>query len=333
MNLLIVEDDRKQLQMYEDTIASFNKEYNTKITPDVFNTLREGLDAIQKPLYDSAIIDLKLSSNNSGLEGMTLVDAIRGRLRIPIFIVSGSLAQVSFTETALFKLYKRDGNFRDVLKEIKSVYDTGITRFMRQDGEIDKMLTSIFWKHLAHDLKLWEEHKNPQTLLRYILSYFQEYLDISPDGDFEEYHPSEVYIKPPVKKHFHTGDLVLFDRERYLIITPACDIVLRDVKNTPEGGKMKERKATHLTLVKALDFNYKDLCKRKNGSLEKSKLADYINNKFFRYHYLPPYEGNSGFLLDFEDVKSVDFSWPLSRIAAISSPFIKDIISRFANYY
>jgi hypothetical protein len=48
---------------------------------------------------------------------------------------------------------------------------------------------------------------------------------------------------------------------------------------------------------------------------------------------LPPFDGNNGYLIDFQDVTTISFTNDLERIATISSPFIKDIISRFSNYY
>jgi hypothetical protein len=333
MNLLIVEDDQNQLQMYNDVIESFSKQEKIEIKRDCFTTINNGLDAIKSPIYDAAIIDLKLSSDTAKLEGMDLVNAINGKLRIPIYIVSGSIAQVDIVENSLFKKKLRTDSFKEILAEIKNIYDTGITKYLIQGGQIDEMLSSIFWKHLSKDLDIWIQHKNPSTLLRYILSHFQEHLDINLHGDFEDYHPSEVYIKPPIKKNIHTGDLVKFNGTFYLILTPACDIIIQNYKELPDGSKEAIRKAENLILVKAKEFDYKNLCKDKSGNIDKGKIKNFITNNSFRLHYLPPFEKNNGFLVDFQDITSMDLTSHLERIATVSSPFIKDIISRFSSYY
>ena len=34
-----------------------------------------------------------------------------------------------------------------------------------------------------------------------------------------------MYIIPPIKKHYHTGDIIEKDDELFIILNPACDIV------------------------------------------------------------------------------------------------------------
>lgn len=324
IKLLIVEDDKDQLQMYIDSIESFSKKENIEIAKDIFENIIDGLEAVKNPKYDAAIIDLKLSSTSMELEGMQLVNAINGKLRIPIYIVSGSIAQVEIEENKLFQKRLRTDNFIEILKEIKGIYDSGITNFLAPGGVIDNSLTEIFWNHLSNDLDIWIHHNNPNNLLRYILSHFQEHLDINLQGDFEEYHPFEVYIKPPIKKNLHTGDLIKYNDEHYIILTPACDIVIQ-----PNGV----RKAENIIIAKAQNFDHKTTCLNGKNELDKSKIGNFVNNKFPRFHYLPPFDGNTGFILDFQDISSIAFSSELERVATVSSPFIKDIISRFANYY
>ena len=324
IKLLIVEDDKDQLQMYIDSIDSFSKKENIEIVKDIYENINDGLEAIKNPKYDAAIIDLKLSSTSIELEGMQLVNAINGKLRIPIYIVSGSIAQVEIEENKLFQKRLRTDNFIEILKEIKVIYDSGITNFLEPGGAIDNNLTNIFWNHLSNDLDIWINHNNPNNLLRYILSHFQEHLDLNLQGDFEEYHPFEVYIKPPIKKNIHTGDLIKYNNEYYVILTPACDIVIQT------NGT---RNADNIIIIKAQNFDYKTTCLNKNNDLDKNKISKYVKNSNARFHYLPPFNSNNGFIVDFQNITSIAFTTELERVATVSSSFIKDIISRFANYY
>src|SRR5438132_1473363 len=123
MNLLIVEDSESQLQMYEDAIESFSKANQFPIQYSIFKTLNEALHAIKSPIYDAAIIDLKLSSDSSELEGLEIVNAINGTLRLPIYIVSGSIAQIDISENSLLKKRLRTDDFKTILSEIKNIYN------------------------------------------------------------------------------------------------------------------------------------------------------------------------------------------------------------------
>src|SRR6476646_10686677 len=140
MKLLIVENEKEPIQMYTDVIESFNKKSEVIIIPDFQDNLADGLEALKKPEYDAAIIDLKLSNNSIELEGLEIVNAIIYKLRIPVYIVSGSIGQVDLPENALFKKRLRDGNFKDVLTEIVDIYNTGITKILGQKGDIEEYL-------------------------------------------------------------------------------------------------------------------------------------------------------------------------------------------------
>lgn len=334
INLLLIEDEPSQIQVYEDVIDNYNKKNSDiKFRYLICKTFSEGEQALRSPNYDAAIIDLKLSGSDE-LEGKVLVESVYRKLRIPIIIYSGSIGQVDdIKENALLKKKLRTEQLTTILDEIVSIFKTGITALLRPQGIIDKNLTKIFWDHVSNDLDIWIKHNNQNTLLRYILSHFQEYLDMNSQGDFEEYHPFEVYIKPSIKVNIHTGDLVKYQDNMYVILTPACDIVVQEYRKNEQGDNEPVRKADNIILVKAKPFDYKKLCRDKKNNLDKSKIKSYVTNNFYRYHFLPPFDENDGFLVDFQDIVSVPTTTSLDRIATISSPFIKDIIARFSSYY
>lgn len=332
MKILIIEDEPAQIQAYQDTIEQYNKKKEPKIDFEICKDFNEGTKALETPFYDAAIIDLKLS-NTEELEGKKLVEAVQGKIRIPIVIYSGSIAQIDdIQETALLKKKLRTESLSDILKEIIAIYNTGITRMLRPAGEIDQKLTDIFWNNLADDLNIWIDHNNPKTLLRHIFTHFQEHMEIDTDGNFEEYHPAEIYLAPPIKTNIHTGDLIKMGNEYFFVLTPACDIVF-NYRFNEKGEKIPFRKADHLVVAQAKDFDFKNLCLNKKGEVDKGKINDYVSNSFFRFHYLPSFRGNNGFLIDFQELKTIAFDAEMERVATIAGAFSKDIISRFSLYF
>lgn len=330
--LLIIEDEQAQIQVYEDVIEQYNKKNSFKLNCTFCRNFDEGEKALLSPNYDAAIIDLKLS-NSDELEGRKLVESVYQKIRIPIIVYSGSIAQIDdIEENALLKKRLRTVRLSDILDEIIMIYNTGITSFLRPNGKIDQKLTSIFWNHLAKDLQVWIDYNNPDTLLRYILYNFQEYLEISQAGDFQEYHPFEVYINPPIRKNNHTGDIIELNGGLFLILTPACDMVF-NYKFDDKGQRIPFRKAESILLAPVQDFDYKKLCLNKKGEIDKGKISEFVKNGNYRFHYLPPYLNKNGFIIDFQNLRSISFSEEIKTIASISSPFIKDIISRFSIYY
>lgn len=331
INLLFVEDDPLQIQGYNDTIDLHNKRSEFKIQHEICQNYQKGKEALETPYYDAAIIDLKLSGSDE-LEGRKLVEAVHEKIRIPIVIYSGSISQIDdIKETALLKKRVRTDQLKDILIEIIAIYKTGITQLLRPKGEIDTKLTEIFWNHLADDLDTWVNHNNPKALLRHIFNHFQEHMEIDIDGNFEEYHQTEVYLTPPIKTNIHTGDLIRTDGEYYFVLTPACDIVLNEKKDSV-GDVIRKRKADNLTIAKVIEFDFKNMCVV-NGKLNKKKIEEFVMNKSLRYHYLPSYKGNNGFLIDFQTLASKSFNDPLEIEATISGAFSKDVIQRFSNYF
>lgn len=342
MKLLIVEDDADQIQLYQDVIDSYSKKHKIQITPAPFDNLTDAKEALLRSEYDAAIIDLKLSSNTVNLEGLELVEEIVNNLRFPLFIVSGSIAQIDKEENFLFKKRLRDGNFQDVLGEIVEVYNTGITHILGRKGSIDQYLTKIFWEHLSTSMNIWVNDKlrNPvqkqKILERYILLHIQEYLELTTESDFEDYHPAEIYIIPPIKTKLFTGDIM---REKttqrmYIVLTPSCDlaqskakdILLADIESENEGlltekiGILKRGKADADKLAQA----EKDL---------KALIKNSYSNK---YHFLPKYGYINSGLINFQKLRSVrtkDITCNFERISSINNNFTKDIIARFSYYY
>ena len=342
MELLIVEDDAAAIETYKDNIDSFNKTSDIQINPTFKQTLSEAKQALIDPNYDAAIIDLKLASNSMELEGLEIVEEIEKKLRFPIFIVSGSIAQVNKEENVFLKKRARDGTFKSILSEILSIYQTGITKILGNKGEINNYLHTIFWKHLATSLDKWvddplrnadEKHK---TLLRYILLHIQEYLELDEQANFENYHPSEIYITPVIKSKVFTGDIVKKNgtEETYIILTPSCDLAQGKAKDILLVEIEEETRGILLEKTNIIKSRREAAVQLANAEKDLNNL---ISNSFSnKYHFLPKYNNIKAGLINFQKLKSVrvqDFEANFSRIASINGSFTKDIVARFSYYY
>ena len=342
MNLLIVENEKEQVQLYLDVIKSFNNSNRTNIIPFPMYSLEEGKNALLTSDYDAAIIDLKLSSNSVELEGMEIVNSILENLRFPVFIVSGSIGQIENPENALFKKRLRDSDFKIVLKELTDIYNTGIISILGKRGTINDYLNKIFWNHLSTSMDIWidDPSRSPEekqkSLLRYTLLHIQEYLELSEESDFEDYHPAEIYITPTVKPRVFTGDIVVENNtgNNYIVLTPSCDLAQAKANNILLAAVEKED--TGLLSEKI------NIIKKRKAAPEiiadaETTLKALINNSYSnKYHFLPKYKNISAGIINFQKINSIrvkDFKDNFTRIAAINSSFTKDIVARFSYYY
>ncbi|MCK4529333.1 response regulator [candidate division WOR-3 bacterium] len=349
LNLLIVEDDERQIKLYKDTIDEFNTGSDIKIEVIISINLEEGLQQIRTKNFDAAIIDLRLGSGDIEGRGKEIIKEIKGNLRFPVFVLTaypGDLGEDLKIPNAFYKVYEQTKKDTiEVLEEMTDIYKTGITKIMGRKGIVEKTLQEVFWENIAASMEYWkteieDESKIEKVLSRHILAHLSERLRLTEEGEFEKCHPAEVYIMPPIKKDFFTGDILKSkaSEEYFLILTPACDMVLRE-RN--EGGtEATYRNAEKIILAKLVDFTrIEEVAKyiETHSNTKKGEVEKYIRNtKKGRYHYLPSSGSRiPGFLVDFQDINRINPEklTTYNRIASIDEPFLKDIIARFTSYY
>lgn len=343
LKLLIVEDDSHQIEMYNDNIELYNHNNNTNIKANCIKNLHDGLQALQNPDYDAAIIDLKLSPGDQEGEGNQLIEKIRFTLRIPIVIISGYPqdldAQYQSANNPLLTVHKKDDQFSEILDEIIAIHKTGITNILGKKGHIETYLNSIFWNHLASTVGYWKGISNghediEKVLLRYTLSHLQEYLELhDTQKDFEEYLPIEMYVSPPIKQKLFTGDIIKSQEGVYwIILNPSCDMAQAKAKNVTIAEIEKIENDYTLNLKRDIQkANEEDKYSKK---MELEKLIR--NNGSLKYHFLPQSECFEGGFINFQKITSLKYKnveQDFQRIASITDRFAKDIIARFSYYY
>lgn len=347
LKLLIVEDDLELITSYNRDIDSFNLGSDVKIIHKQVSDKEAALTILKdkKIYFDAAIVDLKLDSNEKAdddYSGNDVIREIKSNLRFPVFVVTGTpqhIAEDLRIQSSLFKIKTR-GEEDDHLQQLVDIYNTGITKIINSKGLIEDFLNNIFWNHISDSINNWvnDDSRNSdekqKSLLRYTLMHMQEYID----EDIEKYHPSEFYIIRPIKQNIFTGDIITYNNSKYIVLTPSCDIVLRSdgTRNTKHILFCKIK-----TLPEVIE-NYESLTIEtgKNNPV-KMKLNGLIQNNKQNFHFIPKSNLIEAGLIDFQDkltllettVNEKIADGSLIRNATVSMPFLKDIISRYSNYY
>ncbi len=346
INVLIVENDKNDIQAYTDTIRTINMELNGKhvIFPTIKMSEAEGLNALKNNDWSAAFIDLKLSSEDivAAQEGNNIVNKIYSKRRFPVYIVTNTPGDVdpNFVESDFLKIRTKDGiDYHEVFSDIIGIQETGILKIIGKRGQIEQYLDKIFWDNLSTSIGLWsnDQSRNSEqkekSLLRYTILHMLEYLDE------ENYHPSEFYITKPIKETIYTGDIVLYEGDRYIVLTPSCDIVLRHDK-TRNTKKILFCKIKNLP-DEIRNFHLLNSATGKTNENRK-RLDRFIkNNSGGNFHFIPKHNNIDAGLIDFQDKTTVEVHTveqklheeKCVRLATVSMPFLKDIISRYSNYY
>lgn len=348
LELLIVEDDTNVVAIYSRDIDSYNKTNSKiKIKETILSDKDKAIEILRNSdnIFDGAIIDLDLKqSGGSDSSGNEIIKEVKNNLRFPVFVISGTSHNLDASlreETSFFKVRDRDDDF-DFIEEIVAIYNTGITEILNRKGTIENYINDIFWNHLSTSLDLWtnDTKRNPEekqkSLLRYTLLHLQEYLEITEDSEFENYHPSEIYITPVIKPNVFTGDIVQNKETalNYIVLTPSCDLAQSKAKDIllvaiePIINTIAGEKISVIKKGKAKDEQLKEA----NTTLRKLIHNSYSN----KYHFLPKYNNIEGGLINFQKLQSLrvkDFNDNHTRVASINGSFTKDVVARFSYYY
>ncbi len=329
MKILLVEDDEDSVIVFNDSVKIFQLRNDLIINTVVASDVNDALNKIDRD-FDGAIIDIKLGNDDGG--GNSVIDAIHGKHRIPIAVHTGTPSELEHRKPEYIGLYVRgECSYEDILNDLMSVYKTGLTKILGGKGIFEDALDKVFWEHLPHVISYWEKSEldssvKEKQLLRYTLTHIQELLSLSDDGNDDKRNSAEVYIFPPIKDSVSEGFIVRSNDDNTLnvVLTPACDI--------------SQNRADFIQLALAKNLlEEKTILNKGTIDNRKNAIKNFVdNNKGGRFHFLPSFKDIPPSLIDFQNFQSVpreDFDKNYVCICSISSPFYKDVVSRFASYY
>ncbi|WP_038445660.1 response regulator [Bibersteinia trehalosi] len=344
MKLLLVEDNKDDQQVCKNAVDDFNEDNSEfKIILKICGTVEEAEKQLKTSDFDGVIIDMKLTDTGTD-EGNQVIRKIKENFnRIPVVIMTGTPSVAERNDFPLIAICnKGDIQYCQIIEKFRNIYHTGLTRIMGGRGVIEQTLTTIFTNNLLPALtnslseqRGWIKYaesdpaRTEKALLRYAINHLLQYLD----NDVSQCYPEEMYILPPINDRINTGCILKKkgSDQYYIVMNPACDLAERS-----NGGCNTD----HALLVEIQsirdiypDFDWSSLSKSNRKDLEKI----YRNNKSLYYHWLPETDFYPGGVINFRRVSTyteadVDNLFESPQIQ-ISSPFLKDMISRFSSYY
>lgn len=341
VKIIVVEDDDDMYENYQDTAHEISEDgFQVKLSR--VTTAAGAKQALLSSEFDGAIVDLNLTKTCPGeASGNDVLKEIVDRHRFPVFVVSGNLQnlepEIRERESGFLKFYERQALNTEIFGELINIYNTGITKILGGRGKIEESLSEIFWNHLARDFGIWPDPNidRKRSLLRYTISHLAEYLDI-PDGEDKFYHEAEFYIKPPIKNIIASGDILEIGGERFINLSPACDVALRsNEQGEPEINAERIVLAPTISVDEASFLSAGIIKEEQNTRDRQTALEDIIKGKRERFSFLPGYGEISPAAIDFQNIRTFPFEEVRSatRIATVAGIFLKDIQSKFSAYY
>lgn len=341
IKILVVEDDADQAEAYIDAAKDLDTE-EFAIELVVKTSAPDARSELLSSDFDGAIVDLNLSSGDPGeASGNKVLLEITGKHRFPVFVVSGNLQNLdaAIECSGFLKTFNRDTSNDEIFNEFIRIHATGITRILGGRGKIEKHLGEIFWRHLAQDFDHWDAggRDSEKTLLRYAVAHLAEYLDLPSDDEKEHHHEAEFYVIPPIRPHIATGDILEHGGNRYIVLSPPCDVAIRDIENEKPVINAGSILLAPLIRIDRQAFDNAGLIHSTNDNSNgrAALLAELIKGQREKYVFLPGYRGLYPAIANLQNPKvwSLDQFLGATRLATVAGAFLKDIQSRFAAYY
>ena len=363
MKILIIDDDESIRNLFLESIELWNGLHKGDQAiafdePDFIKDADEARRVIEASAllkYDGLVVDLRFKD---AIKGDELLDVINQRLlRIPVVVYTGTPDSV---RGLCYKVCtKSEVKADDILAWFFDVKMSGLMAVIGRQGCIERKLQDVFFRFQTYSLDRWAElgkscgtNIAERSAMRYILMHLLDSLYLEDDKVF----PDEFFLRVATEGPLKTGDILLKNKEYYLVISPACDLVVREcgVTNTEFAVllklvstedaaecKVRERIAKFTKQVK--DNSHK---KPTEADLQAQKEKVYSGFRFekekkprtYEYvHAIPSVAGIGATYVAFRTVTSVPYDKVFLEFARtglrVAPPFLKDIQSRFASYY
>nr|BDT29878.1 response regulator [Bacteriovorax sp. HI3] len=330
IKLFILEDSDQDFQSFEDSRNILQKQNKVNASLHRFANCEDSLKNLDNT-FDGAILDLKIGSTSGA--GNEIAKKILADYKIPTIIHTATPSDSDVNIDQIPVMKKGVITCDEIIMHFDSIYSTGITKIFGDRGHVNILMKDLFWNTLVPNIKTWQGHscsvdEKEKSLLKVTINHLQELIENDSDFVLGE----EMYIRGTAR--IKTGTIVKFNGIYYVVVTPACDLELRD-----DGKGKKEPKTSRVLLCEVDESNsfFKNAIGPKTGADPiKDLLKKFVTNQVPYHHWLPKIEGFQGGVMNYRHIISVpwdDFNGKHEIILQISQSFTKDIISRLSSYY
>lgn len=330
-NFLLIEDSKKDSDVFLDTIKRMNSQVNCeqyKIT--VADSYAKGLEMISGD-FNGVIVDIKLDDNHNGNE---IINVIKKKHRLPVAIFTGTPDTEEYRNSPIIVYKKGEAKHENIIDDFCRVSDTGLFNVLSGTGIIESAMNKVFWQNLYPQIEFWKLKKEggvdtEKVLLRYVISHIQELID----NEMPAHVTEEMYICPPVSSGIKTGSIIQDNVNNlyFIVLSPPCDLSIHD-------GQVK---TDHVLLCEIEDQNEVNKKIIGDATSEKTQIkliAKALNNNYTDYyHWLPDNLHFKGGYINFRRVTTYNpkdildqFRLPLLKV---QEGFVKSILGRFSAYY
>lgn len=353
LRLLIIEDDEKVIENWKEKLE-FNEiddERLFNILPIYCRNLTEAKDTIDSKLFDAAVIDIRLVSEEGtpNSDGNEIFRRITESTLAVTAVYTGEPQAVDLGDkykdfTMIFTKGDEDGDIDHILSWIgsKKSMILSVKKMRRSiDQEMAKLFSRSIWPRWSH----WSEQASLEggdftdtSLKRHMATHL--HASFLSEGDT---HPEEYFFIPPLRDEADTGDIFNLSDGFFILVTPRCDLARDESHDTLQIISLEDIS----TEFEKLELNIKIAKEKgeqgKNARNNLRKLIQHKNNKS-SCHFIPRIRLNDGevhgpFFARFDELRSIEKNsleaseLKNSRIASLSNEFVPSLVERLGNFF
>lgn len=310
----------------------------------------DAIELLKTQRFDLVILDLKddAAPDQETLAGEGVFEEIKQCRFLPVIFHTGYPHKVSNLTSPYVRVVTK-AEWELLRSTIKEVFDTKLPKLIRH---IEEEQRRFMWESAE---KIWTDDldKNSPSDLVYLLARrlantlsgdaVRSFLEVDGNGGApksDKIHAVELYVYPPLSKHFLFGDVFKKKTgdsiEYFVALTPSCDhaqdnaeFVLLAKCNYLAGTNPGKNAKT--SLVAGTEVSGKATEQLTKFIRDNSSPTD-------RYKYLPGTSFLPDLLVDLQDIMSVapatlnPAGEGYERIASLDSPFAEALQAKMARY-
>jgi CheY-like chemotaxis protein len=345
LKILIVDDEDKKLKEWEEAIESHNLDrdrHGFELEMISAKSVKSAISKIKTHRIDAVIIDLGLQVESGVSEinsdGNELVRYLSENQPVGVAVWTGSTGAADTAINAQVRIFDKGDGDAPVFNWLASNKDVFLQ--LRNVRELfDKETAKLFYQSIWPRWEQWHNNSNAsvealtKTITRHMVAHVHDSL-LSSDEEYA--HPEEAYFVPPLKDRLDTGDLIDFEKNVWIVVTPRCDLANPNKSKTVLLARCADKSDEWKEFASApqpLSQKLKD---------KRHKLIQHENNAL-RQHFLSPMSESKSkergpWLVQFDDLRAMPVAeaqanlLPL-RFASLSPMFIPSLVERFGGYF
>ncbi|HWH86818.1 MAG TPA: histidine kinase [Pseudomonas sp.] len=333
--ILVIEDEKTMIESWMRVFNRHNqdiKAHGFSITFTAAATISEAEMLLESRRFDAVIVDLGLRGEGAAAEinseGNKIVKSIISTQPAGVIIYTGQTQDAEdFSKYFVRVIDKSEGQHKvlEWIAENKEVF-LGI-----RDTEVAfrSETARVFFSQVWQRWKFWTDGakasgtKISNSVARHILAHVH---DVLLSADEDKTHPEEAYFLPPLKLRLDTGDIVTIDDEKWIVVSPRCDLA-------------NPTKVDTILLARCIEHSEAWNAATKDN--QKNRIIQHESSP--KQHFLFPLRDNDGvahgpWMVQFHNIKSLPTAeamekLPSQRFASLSPLFVPSLVERFGSYF